>query len=317
MVTHVYDFFELSLSFDGNKNNRDEDDETLKHGSEATADSDDETNDRPLPSQTTASPDHPLTKKLEEQAALFASKEQSIPIISDNRTNKKEKEKGSSANAFLPKSMNLTARCSSSSNPLLSNGKRRYVGSHFNTKLSNMSNLFREVKVPRQKSNKRAAVVSQPNKTRLPSQHMQQHLQHPYPRSALSSTSSQLRKHNHVDFMPKPTTFKPARSTHFSMGQQQLQQQHEHSKSQGFLTQPSFGNASSLSSHRRESLVQETPRRTCRKRNSSGSAHDDDDATLCMTPNNNNNDLSPVAPPHRHAAHVAAEAAFAASKRRR
>ena len=35
-----------------------------------------------------------------------------------------------------------------SSNPLLANGKHTYIGSHFSNKLTNMSDLFREVEVP-------------------------------------------------------------------------------------------------------------------------------------------------------------------------
>jgi len=50
--------------------------------------------------------------------------------------------------SLLAKSISLTESRSTRKNPLVPNQKRKYVGSHFGTRLSNVSTLFRQVTVP-------------------------------------------------------------------------------------------------------------------------------------------------------------------------
>ena len=56
-----------------------------------------------------------------------------------------------SVQSLIKRSGSLQRR-NSSRNPLLADGKKTYLGSHFNTKLSNMSSLFRQTKLVRRVS---------------------------------------------------------------------------------------------------------------------------------------------------------------------
>ena len=72
-------------------------------------------------------------------------------------------------------------RKNTSRNPLLADGRRKFIGSHFNTKLSNISSLFRESKLIRHVPGKKA-VSGQPKKNH----------------SGIKNVSSSLKRGQHV-----------------------------------------------------------------------------------------------------------------------
>ena len=79
----------------------------------------------------------------------FPLLEESLKCEMDDESKKEQKtEKATDPDSplFRRGSVDLARK---SSNPLLANGKHTYIGSHFSNKLTNMSDLFREIEVPR------------------------------------------------------------------------------------------------------------------------------------------------------------------------
>ena len=90
----------------------------------------------------------PLQSEAKSRVA-FPLLEESLRSEMDDESKKEEKTEEAmdpDSPLFRRGSVDLARK---SSNPLLANGKHTYIGSHFSNKLTNMSDLFREVEVPR------------------------------------------------------------------------------------------------------------------------------------------------------------------------
>lgn len=91
----------------------------------------------------------PLLQSEAKSGVAFPLLEESLKNEMNDESNKSEKAEEAvdpDSPIFRRGSVDLARK---SSNPLLANGKHTYIGSHFSNKLTNMSDLFREVEVPR------------------------------------------------------------------------------------------------------------------------------------------------------------------------
>ena len=179
-----------------------------------------------------------------------------------------------------------------SDNPLLADGKSTYVGSHFSNKLTNMSDLFREVAVPV------APIVR--NKKRPTGE------DNAAAASSTSSTSSRKRlrlastgvvnNRENAPNLPAPEKTKVVTKTA--------------ARPFAAKTAPkpvAVSTTSSTGSRYRE-IVKETPSRPSRKKRSASA-----DALLSPSPFPG----TPARGPQRHPAHLVAEAALAAARKKK